>query len=272
MFNDAMLNVVTYLESLDDVSNVDLKLLGEGSVIDINTWERKNLPYKIPNDMKGMYTLFNGFELKWKAIVGSQTLEIGHLCVNKMDKITRIPLDGQFMPSTTSSNYESVDTEGSTGFLLDSHPMCGQIVLVYCSRSRDTAGQPQVQFDHPEVWLQDNSLRWHFIASTFTQFCRLMVVHLGIVGWPLAFTPEGLSPVTTQWMNIYCKERLILDLHWQKKVQSPPVIVSPPITGVNIRGHTAKHTVSPSSTPVRKLNTEFLKADSASKMDIDGIQ
>jgi hypothetical protein len=40
-----------------------------------------------------------------------------------------------------------------------------------------------------------------------------MVVHLGIYGWQSAFTPEGASPATQQWMRMFCKERLIVDSH-----------------------------------------------------------
>ena len=41
---------------------------------------------------------------------------------------------------------------------------------------------------------------------------RIMVVHLGVHGWQLAFTPDGLPPSAKAWMNLFCKERLTVDV------------------------------------------------------------
>lgn len=38
--------------------------------------------------------------------------------------------------------------------------------------------------------------RWYFLASNFTKYFRMMVVHLGILGWQQAFSPTGVSPAT----------------------------------------------------------------------------
>jgi len=39
-----------------------------------------------------------------------------------------------------------------------------------------------------------------------------MIMHVGVHGWQLAFTPEGLSPLTQQWMMLFCRERLTMDV------------------------------------------------------------
>jgi len=36
----------------------------------------------------------------------------------------------------------------------------------------------------------------------------LMMMHVGVHGWQLAYTPEGISLITKQWMNLFCRERL----------------------------------------------------------------
>jgi hypothetical protein len=66
------------------------------------------------------------------------------------------------------------------------------------------------------------SARWHYISKTFTQYFRLMVIHVGIHGWQLAFTPEGVPPVTQQWMGLFCKERLIVDKYWRDRLLYAP--------------------------------------------------
>ena len=138
-------------------------------------------------------------------------------------------------------------------------------------------GQPLGQFDAPEIWLHDNSLRWHFICSSVSQYCRLMIMHLGILGWPLIFTPEGIPPTTYQWMCIHCKERLILDLYWQKKLQQEPRSnkaagkKSPSATSTSTAVGDFTHAPTGvdkfSTTKKKQLLADFAKADSMSKIE-----
>jgi hypothetical protein len=41
----------------------------------------------------------------------------------------------------------------------------------------------------PQVWVQDLSCHWRCISHAFTDYFRLMVVHLGIIGWQVLFYP-----------------------------------------------------------------------------------
>jgi hypothetical protein len=59
-----------------------------------------------------------------------------------------------------------------------------------------------------EVWYLDDTKKCYFVCSTFTQYLRLAILHLGIVGWQMVFSPHGLSMSTQQWMGMFCKERL----------------------------------------------------------------
>lgn len=70
-------------------------------------------------------------------------------------------------------------------------------------------------YDEPEVWMQDTSSRWYFVAPSFIQYFRVAVSHLGIIGWQKAFTPSGLPTTTKQWMAMFCQERLLIDLENQ---------------------------------------------------------
>ena len=47
---------------------------------------------------------------------------------------------------------------------------------------------------HPKIWLLDRALRWHFLASTFSQYFRMMLMHLGLPQWQYAYTDIGLTP------------------------------------------------------------------------------
>ncbi len=45
-----------------------------------------------------------------------------------------------------------------------------------------------------QVWYLDRASDWHFLAPSFTQFFRMMLVHLGLPQWQALFTPFGPTP------------------------------------------------------------------------------
>ena len=57
-------------------------------------------------------------------------------------------------------------------FDIDSLAQDGRVALLY----RNT-------FNKPQIWFQDLSCSWFFIANTFTDYFRLMIMHLGIPHW-----------------------------------------------------------------------------------------
>lgn len=68
----------------------------------------------------------------------------------------------------------------------------------------------------PQVWFQDLSCNWYFIANCFTDYFRLMIMHLGIPGWQYAFTNVGLDPQTLQWLRFLAPERLAIDNEYRR--------------------------------------------------------
>lgn len=70
------------------------------------------------------------------------------------------------------------------GFELDTANTAGIVALVY---------RPGAS---PEVWFQDLSCNWNFVAASFTDYVRLMMHHLGLPSWQYAFTEAGLDPLT----------------------------------------------------------------------------
>ena len=79
-----------------------------------------------------------------------------------------------------------------TGFkirVVDLDTKCegGRVCLVPCGRAE------------MQVWFQDLACRWSFIANSFTDYFRLMVLHLGLPRWQYAYTEVGLDPIARQW-------------------------------------------------------------------------
>lgn len=69
--------------------------------------------------------------------------------------------------------------------------------------------------DSPEIWIITNSCQLIYLCNSFLQYMRLMVTHLGIYQWQLAFSDDGLPVLTEQYMQLFCKERLIIDKHYR---------------------------------------------------------
>ncbi len=69
-------------------------------------------------------------------------------------------------------------------------------------------------FASTAIWLVDDSSRaWSYICATFSDYMRLLITHLGVIGWQTAFSRQGLRASTKEWMCIFAKERLVVDLH-----------------------------------------------------------
>lgn len=50
--------------------------------------------------------------------------------------------------------------------------------------------------ERPEVWFQDLSCAWNYLAPRFSAYFRVMLHHLGLPSWQYAFTEAGLDPLT----------------------------------------------------------------------------
>lgn len=207
LLNGMAFNILSYLECQDGVR--DLEMITKDGVHehDIATWERKNMPYKLSPDLRGFYSMFNGLFVKWSCAVGNSALPIGEIRINSIEAFIRIPIDGRFVTSELmQARIIPPDPHSCAAFILDSFCEYGQIIAVF----RPSAIGDN--FPEPEVWFQDLSARWHFISHTFKQYLRVMCLHLGIIGWQMAYTADGLPLSTQQWMRVYCKERLCVDL------------------------------------------------------------
>jgi len=113
---------------------------------------------------------------------------LGQINLNKLREIKRIKDDkyrfSSMMQEDDSSDEEVYeDNEESKGacvigaFDIDTKARNGRLAMIY----KDYDAKPQ-------IWFQDLSARWFFIANTFTDYFRLMIMHLGLPNWHYAFT------------------------------------------------------------------------------------
>ena len=225
-FDKISLNIISYLELFPEITKIDFSVSNNKSWNEVIAWEKKNFPYKIPFDMKEYYSIFNGLKFSWKIDLSGKLTTIGDISLLPINEISRIPMEGQFH----SLNRPEPDIKNSASFVFDilENIPSYRLVLMYRQPNNQVSAQASTRvitkdglkisreikgYDNPEIWLQDSSLKWYFIADSFTQYLRLAVSHLGIIGWQNAFTTSGLSPGTQLWMRIFCKERLLMDLN-----------------------------------------------------------
>ncbi len=82
------------------------------------------------------------------------------------------------------------------------------------SSSSSSSSSSVSLFASTAIWLVDDSTReWCYICATFSDYMRLLITHLGVLGWQTAFSRQGLRSTTREWMCIFAKERLVVDLH-----------------------------------------------------------
>ncbi len=82
------------------------------------------------------------------------------------------------------------------------------------SLNNPSTGNSSALFGATAIWFIDESTRqWSYICATFSDYMRLMIAHLGILGWQTAFSSGGLAGTTKEWMCVFAKERLVVDLH-----------------------------------------------------------
>ena len=106
----------------------------KASSFELEAWEKKNMPYKLPDDMKGFYGMFNGFEVSFSVEVGPVPLTVGKMHLHSLKELERLPLEGQF------PGFDNVADMTSAAFILDDTLEEGNIVLLYRSSADKEKG------------------------------------------------------------------------------------------------------------------------------------
>jgi tubulin polyglutamylase complex subunit 2 len=227
IFDKVSLGIISYLETLDECHEIQFQCAKEASNYDITLWEKKNSPLKLPNDLKKFYsTVFNGFTLQWNIEEGnSSVITVGEMKVNPVEEIKIQSFDVFFVQSYLPADIIPPSMSNCTMYSLDSDCSVGTVVLLYRhsppgSSSSDVVllsdnSSSSSPLNSPEIWLLTTTCQLIYICSSFTQYFRLMVSHLGIYQWQLAFSNDGFSEVTEQLMSLFCKERLVIDKHYR---------------------------------------------------------
>jgi hypothetical protein len=102
-----------------------------------------------------------------------------------------------------SSKYPHFD-ETSKNFEIDNCNGYGKVCLVFRNCKPAVMGS----VGRAEFWYLDRSFQWHYLASSFDNYLRLMLAHLGLPQWQMLFTADGLPPFLYQWYYLLAPGRL----------------------------------------------------------------
>mmetsp|Transcript_4963 Transcript_4963/g.9589 ORF Transcript_4963/g.9589 Transcript_4963/m.9589 type:complete len:390 (+) Transcript_4963:60-1229(+) len=226
LFDDISLNVVRYLEEQPGVTGIQLMEKPPGTAKDITLWEKENYPFLLPQDLKNFYMLTDGLLLRWCMSMNSkdELLPLGCMNINGIAALKKIQIDSFKFRSPDVNDSESSEDDDSADsgsqprhtisaerrknraadpvvFNLDSACQDGHVALLFRSRTHK-----------PEVWFQDLACEWHFLAISFSDYFRLLVMHVGLPHWQYVFTDVGLPPASKEWFRYIAPERLAIDL------------------------------------------------------------
>mmetsp|Transcript_8334 Transcript_8334/g.15459 ORF Transcript_8334/g.15459 Transcript_8334/m.15459 type:complete len:293 (+) Transcript_8334:58-936(+) len=218
-FENTVQTVLKYLESCGGVTSVQHTERPPATQSSIDLWESKNSPYVLPDDYKSYLLLSNGLLIRWMIEMNDEKLPIGCMQLNPIKKVKRINVTKFSLNDRDSGDQESSDEDE---YLAESKQALGSKIAAFDIDSSCRGGRIGLLYrgstKNPQIWFQALSCKWFFVAENFTNYFRLMIMHLGISYWWYAFTDMGLDPVTKQWLRLVIPERLEVDKLGSKKV------------------------------------------------------
>jgi tubulin polyglutamylase complex subunit 2 len=128
---------------------------------DIIAWETANSPYRLPEDYKAFLLMSNGLQLEWEASLRGVSLPIGAMCLHRLADVQPVRVDPGDTLVESSGPPTLAAQEAALPAAFELWSMDGRIALFY------RGGAPQ-----PQVWFQDLSCTWYFIANSFTDYFR----------------------------------------------------------------------------------------------------
>lgn len=221
IFDDLSLRVITFLESHPAACGVKFQDRPGVTQAQLQKWEKENHPHFLPEDYKAFLAISNGVTIRWDLRFSGESVPFGTMHVNQLEQVKPLPepkLDKFFTSneSRLAKAFIRANTSGrqAAAFDLDAECNHGRVALVYWEED----DRPELMIasiigaeasmQRPQVWFQDLSCQWHFIADSFADYFRLVATHLGIPQWQYAFTDAGLGAAASHWLAFFCPERL----------------------------------------------------------------
>ena len=199
-------DVVLFLREHEYITGIDFVPSVGVNPFDIATFEMaENI--KLPEDYKSFLLTSDGFKLQWSVSFRTKIHPLGSLQLNKLinvQEVKTLPTD-EYVPGNSNQYHhnaigmETTLINGRQIRMLKQLPTSVKAYVIDTVTSSKTKvallyginalGATNVvpkdnsqSTTNPQVWYQDHSQRWFFISSSFIDYFRLMVTHLGLPG------------------------------------------------------------------------------------------
>ncbi|XP_063221133.1 tubulin polyglutamylase complex subunit 2 [Bacillus rossius redtenbacheri] len=207
-YHNLTVGVMEILEGTEGVQDIAVEKRLPCERVLLSSWEQRHC-CTLPEDLRQFYLSTDGFRLVWNYRYTGQVLPVGNMRVNAISELRRVgglksggdadcpnPLDAE--ACWRGEQQEEGLQRPSLGahckvFELDPCGGLGKVCLAYVG-----GAERELQRHGPSVWLLDRCCRWHPLARGFTQYFRMMLVHLGLPQWQFRHTPAGLTPWAEQ--------------------------------------------------------------------------
>eukprot|EP00050_Salpingoeca_kvevrii_P007835 m.298957 g.298957 ORF g.298957 m.298957 type:complete len:276 (+) comp13999_c0_seq1:55-882(+) len=258
------LGVVQSLERRIGVVEVRTRERPAASTVDIGVWE-KTQKARLPQDLRQFLLTCSGFDLEWTALFADRIITLGRLHVHSLKSLARIPAGEA--DSDTGGDGALRETLDQDVVVIEQLQDGALIAVELLPFEEDASALPRGR-----VWLRDRSQAWHVITQSFSDYFRLMALHLGIIGWQYAFTPIGLSPRTKQWFHLYAPVRLRMDQREPSAsvIPSVPRPAPPKLNIGKILRKVNEHSMAASSPQASSRKTNTLGRSSMAKRTSQG--
>ena len=171
-------------------------------------WERANVPHQLPAELRQLLLGMDGFRVTWSVAFRGGARPLGVMALHPLERIRRVPVscapaDDLMLDTTFLGRRSSTPNAGKAplaAFELDAGPH-GRVALWYFAPSGG-----------PEIWFQDLSAQWNYICSSFTDYFKIMMLHLGLPRWQYVFSDVGLDPEAAQWHRFFAPDCLVVDV------------------------------------------------------------
>jgi hypothetical protein len=149
----------------------------------IKNWESIN-GRKLPQDLYDFLTVTDGFSVCWSASLSFdklgqswsreqiETIKMGRISINSL----------QDMVLRDIGDLEAFEIQDSSPF--------GKVCVVYSDNDKTSI----------QLWLNGE---WSFLAQDFSSYFRLQVYYLGIKGWQMSRTRDGMPQDSSDWLSFY---------------------------------------------------------------------
>lgn len=169
----------------------------------ISAWEEREGAL-LPDDLRDFYLQTDGMVLRWDVVAhGRQVMPLGCMAINSLHHL--VPVSQSVLRNERDELRTELPSHAASwhAFNLDASCETGRVLLLLGSDAPSSARR------HAQVWFQDGSCALSLLASSFSEYVRLLMLHLGLPRWQYAYTEAGLDPTCRQWLRLMAPDRLV---------------------------------------------------------------